>query len=122
MWRAVIGGSWILALGLGGPSAAAPAARAGGALEYRPGDTGIYEDGRAGGRQVKYRISARAQTTGRMARRHAAAMAVKSWEQAAAAEFGVQFADWRSAQGKAMNCGLLARRVAFCTASAIPSL
>lgn len=100
------------------PSMAASASGPGAALEYRPGDTEIYENGRKGLRAVKYRISAHAQA---LSRRHAKVLAVKAWEAKASAEFGPDFANWAMAQGKIMTCDPPRQASITCSVSAIPS-
>lgn len=99
-------------------SLAASAGGSGAALEYRPGDTEIYETGRKGLRAVKYRISAHAQA---LSRRYAKVLAVKAWKAKASAEFGPDFANWTTAQGKIITCDPPRQASITCSVSAIPS-
>ena len=119
MPQAMMLGAAIAAAGAMPAALATSPAGPGGALEYRPGDTEIYENGSKGLRAVKYRISAHAQA---ISRRYAKVLAIKAWEAGASSEFGADYAVWRLAQGRIMTCDPPRQGGITCSVSAIPGL
>ncbi len=90
------------------------------AMEFVPGDTEIYEQGKRGEFDARSRVSGVSRVSGDTPLRQAQRLAIRAWEQQVRKEHGPGYARWLKAKGRVVTCDPPGSSAYSCRASAIP--